>query len=280
MPEVSHRQLSDARALRPTALTRKLEIRELHERCGIYTKPDVVGSILDQVGWVPSSKLSQKRLLEPAAGNGAFVIEAARRLILSCRAFNLDTRVDVIGQCIRSYELHPGEAKSARQRVLQTLRQLKVPQSTAEALARRWVICGDFLLTPPSNTTFTHAVGNPPYVRWPKIPTHLRRLYKQALPKEFTSGDLFLPFLDRALEQLEAGGKCGFICSDRWRYMAFAEAFRQKWLPRLRIISEVQLLSTNAFEKDVDAYPTVLIAERSQRTTKSPRLSKQLLFMK
>jgi adenine-specific DNA-methyltransferase len=273
MPEVSHRQLSDAHPLKPTALIRKLEIRDLHERCGIYTKPDVVGSILDQTGWVPSAKLFQNRLLEPAAGDGAFVVEAARRLIFSCRKFNVDPKVNTIGDCIRSFELHPGEAKSARRRLSQTLRQLKVHCATAEALALRWVTCGDFLLTPISSRTFTHAVGNPPYVRWSKIPTHLKDAYKQSIPREFTGGDLFLPFLDRALEQLKSDGICGFICSDRWRFMAFAEAFRQKWLPRLRIISELQLLSADAFLKDVDAYPTVLIAARCQHRKRPPKPS-------
>jgi hypothetical protein len=75
-----------------------------------------------------------------------------------------------------------------------------------------------------------------------------------------TGGDLFVPFLNRALESLRADGRCGFLCSDRWRYMAFAEAFRRKWLPLLDVISEDHLPASNAFVKDVDSYPTILIA--------------------
>lgn len=84
-------------------------------------------------------------------------------------------------------------------------------------------------------------------------------------------GDLFLPFLDRALEATIQRGRCGFICSDRWRYMGFAEGFRQKWLPKLKIHSERSVHSTEAFVDDVDSYPTILIASKlSVAAAKAP----------
>ncbi|MBM7487718.1 MULTISPECIES: Eco57I restriction-modification methylase domain-containing protein [Bradyrhizobium] len=221
-----------------------------------------MASILDEVGWVPRVKLFQKRLLEPAAGDGAFVVEAARRLVLSCKKFGLKPTVGSLARCIASFELHPREAGRARSRIARALRELKVRSATAHALARRWVTCGDFLLTPPAGGSFTHVVGNPPYVRWSKIPPQLKAEYDASVAKEFTGGDLFLPFLDMALSRLALAGKCGFLCSDRWRFMAFAESFRQKWLPQLLISSEHQLCSSNAFVKDVDAYPSILIAAR------------------
>ncbi|WP_456797206.1 Eco57I restriction-modification methylase domain-containing protein [Bradyrhizobium sp. USDA 4473] len=239
-----------------------MEVQKLHDRCGIYTKPEVVGSILDEVGWVPRVKLFNKRLLEPAAGDGAFVVEAARRLVASCEKFGLEPTVGNLASCITSFELHPREAKRARSRIAQALIELKIRSTTANALARRWVTCGDFLLAPPVGGSFTHAVGNPPYVRWSKIPPRLKAEYDASIAKEFTGGDLFLPFLDIALSRLALDGKCGFLCSDRWRFMAFAESFRRKWLPQLHISSEHRLCSSKAFVKDVDAYPSILIAAR------------------
>jgi hypothetical protein len=75
-------------------------------------------------------------------------------------------------------------------------------------------------------------------------------------------GDLFVPFLDFSLEALMTGGRCGFVCSDRWRYMAFAEDFRRKWLPQLAINFEESIPSSEAFVREVDAYPTVIIAKK------------------
>ena len=124
---------------------------------------------------------------------------------------------------------------------------------------------------------FTHVVGNPPYVRWSKVPKGLKACYERHLAREMIGGDLFLPFLDQALTQLGDGGDLGVVCSDRWRYMAFAERFRRKWLPRLDIKSNTSLVAADAFVESVDAYATVLVAKKCasavsvQRRTSSRR---------
>ncbi len=238
------------------------EIDALHRRCGVYTKPAVVRRILDAVGWRRVADLSRSRLLEPAAGNGEFVVEAARRLVASCRGHGVEISASSLSGRIRAFELHPGAADEARSRVRAALRELGAHRRTADACAKAWVLDADFLLAAPSRDGFTHVVGNPPYIRWSKIPTRLKAAYVDRLPREMTGGDLFLPFLDRALEQLRPGGRCGFLCSDRWRFMAFAEGFRRRWLPALDVLSEDSLPAGEAFVSDVGAYPTVLIASR------------------
>jgi hypothetical protein len=90
-------------------------------------------------------------------------------------------------------------------------------------------------------------------------------------------GDLFLPFLDRTFDALLTKGRCGFICSDRWRYMAFAERFRKKWLSNLQIVSETTLSAADAFTRDVDSYPTIMIAakQRPQKMASPARNKKE-----
>jgi adenine-specific DNA-methyltransferase len=236
------------------------EVEALHRRCGIYTKPQVIRRILDAVGWRADVDLSRSRLLEPAAGDGAFVVEAARRLVAAYSRYGVELRAHALSDRIQAFELHPREAERARSRVAETLRELGVHHLTAKACAQSWVVNADFLLADLPSDGFTHAVGNPPYVRWSKIPPNLKARYACRLPSDMVGGDLFLPFLDRALGNLEPLGKCGFLCSDRWRFMQFAEAFREKWLPRLDIVSEELFSAREAFVKPVDSYPRVLIA--------------------
>lgn len=248
-----------------TGASRYQEIQALHRRCGVYTKPDVVSRILDAIGWREDSHLSQSTLLEPAAGNGAFVAEAARRLIASFRRHSLELKVRHLKGRISAFELHPGEARRAQKRVVKVLRGLGVHKLTAESCARVWIVNSDFLMAKLPSGVFSHAVGNPPYVRWSKIPPKLKAKYTRKLARVVTGGDLFLPFLDRALELLRPGGRLGFLCSDRWRFMAFADGFRNKWLPRLKIESEDTLASEAAFEGRVDSYPSVLIGSKRAR---------------
>ena len=139
---------------------------------------------------------------------------------------------------------------------------LGLHQSTARACAKAWVKCGDFLLSDSVRPSFSHVVGNPPYIRWSKIPSPLRSAYTRRLPKAVSRGDLCLPFLDRSFELLAPQGKCGFICSDRWRYAGYGEAFRRKWLPLLDIETEAAGRPRDVFQKDVYVYPDLLVASR------------------
>lgn len=263
MLQTTRRQLSAVSAAKsPVRAPACDEIDVLHKRCGIYTKPEVARQILDAVGWKDTANLVKFRLLEPAAGDGVFVIEAVRRLILCCRRRGVAPKLETIGSCIVAFEIHPEEAEKARQGVKDAMRALGVREAVCKALVRVWIFTGDFLLSRLSKVAFSHAVGNPPYVRWAKVPSKLRASYSQKLPRELIGGDLFIPFLDRALTQLRSNGRCGFLCSDRWRYMAFAQNFRTKWLPQLEIESEASLVAAKAYVRDVDAYPSILIGRR------------------
>ena len=249
------------------------EIAELHRRCGVYTKPCVVAAILDKAGWCSENDLSAARLLEPAAGDGAFLVEAARRLIASFTRHDVELSAKTLTQRIVGYELHPQEVEKAQWRLISLLREQGLHPRTANACARSWILNQDFLLSDLSTSGFTHTVGNPPYVRWSKVPTGLKECYERHISKEMIGGDLFVPFLDRALTALRLGGKCGFLCSDRWKFMAFAEAFRQKWLPNLDIESECAMTAPDAFVNDVNSYPMILIASK-RATRKKPRRSR------
>ena len=238
---------------------------DLHSLCGVYTKPATVDRILDLVGWTANQDLSDARLLEPAAGDGAFVEAAAERLVSSFANYGHEAKIKSLRNRMLAFELVPKEAAKARRRVVSRLIALGVHQATARACASAWVKTGDFLLADQTHTGFSHVVGNPPYIRWSKIPSPLRTAYTRRLPKTVSRGDLCLPFLDRSFELLAPQGKCGFICSDRWRFAGYGEAFRQKWLPLLDIETEGAGQPKDVFHRDVYVYPDILLASRRQR---------------
>jgi hypothetical protein len=246
-----------------SGISRREAIDCLHRQCGIYTRPSLVNTLLDAIGWEEHLNLSKCRLLEPAAGDGAFVAEAARRLVNSCYRNEVSPTARVLRNCIRAFELHTREARKAQRNVAKAIRQVGVSKSTATVLARAWIRNADFLLASGPAAPYTHVVGNPPYIRWAKIPTALRNQYARKLPRSMIGGDLFIPFLDRSLEQLCSNGQCPFLCSDRWHFMAFAAPFRAKWLPQLQILSSASVLAKEAYVREVDAYPSILVAKRT-----------------
>lgn len=241
------------------------DIDALHNLCGVYTKQATVNRILDLVGWKASEDLSTSCLLEPAAGDGAFLVAAAARLVDSLSNHGHKTNIEFLRNRIRAFELVPEEAEKARQRVVVQLTASGLHHMTARACARAWVKAADFLLTDPEPLRFSHVVGNPPYVRWSKVPQTLRTAYARELPSSIAKGDLCLPFLDRSFEYLAPEGKCGFVCSDRWRYAGYGKGFRQRWLPVMDIETFAAGEPKDVFRRDVYVYPDIVVASRRQR---------------
>jgi len=238
------------------------EVAALHARCGVYTANDMVRAMLDDIGWTEFADLRDTNLLEPACGDGAFVTEAAIRLVRSIMAHAREVGVATLSPAIRAFELHPVEANAAREALIAALVGEGVNRSVASSLGDMWITTGDFLLTDFGDLRFSHAVGNPPYARWSKIPPGLRASYSKALPPGIAKGDIFLPFLDRTISLLKENGTLGFLCSDRWRFMAFAEAFRRDRLPEIEILKEEKVLPDEVYQRTVDIYPSKLIAKR------------------
>ncbi len=243
--------------------------QELHDRCGVYTKAPLVEAMLDAVGWRADVDLTQARLLEPAAGDGAFVVAAAKRLIQSLPRDQIG-KAEMLFDRIVAFELLGTEAEKARDRLYELLSMAGLSSNDALEIAKRWVRTADFLIDPPSGE-FTHVVGNPPYCRWSRLPSSLRTSYEAKLNPSIAKGDIFLPFLDRAIELLRDGGILGLVCSDRWKYMAFAEEFRRQRLPQVTLLSNDPVDASQAFVRNVDTYSTALVLRRT-RTEQSPAL--------
>ena len=220
----------------------------------------MVKRLLDRIGWKKEADLVSARLLEPGAGDGEFLIEAVRRLVASFVRCGQRLDIKSLRDRVLAYELAPAEANKARRRIIAEMKELGVHHATANACARAWVRTEDFLLAELPQPGFTHVVGNPPYIRWSKLPKEMSKAYAEKLPDSIARGDLYLPFLHRSFEHLANDGRCAFVCSDRWRYTVYAREFRKKWLASMHIETESAGEPTEAFVRDVYVHPEILTA--------------------
>ena len=74
---------------------------------------------------------------------------------------------------------------------------------------------------------FTHVVGNPPYVRQEAIPDVLMAEYRKHYKTIYDRADIYVPFIERSLELLAAGGELGFICANRWMKNKYGKKLRE-----------------------------------------------------
>lgn len=232
-------------------------------RGAVFTKPTVVDFILDLGGYRADSDLRTCRILEPAAGDGAFASTIVDRLLASYRTHGGTIgRAHVeLADCVRAVELHPASVTSLRSRLAEIAIGHGVARSSALQLADQWVVSGDFLLVDlPSG--FTHCVGNPPYVRQEGIPADRLAIYRREYRTFTNRADLYVPFFERSLGLLAPEGRLCFICSDRWMKNAYGKPLRSLISEGYQVDAVVDMVDTPAFTSEVIAYPAITLIRR------------------
>lgn len=234
----------------------------LEARGAIFTRSEVVDFILDLAGYTEDQPLHEKRLLEPSFGGGDFLLPIIQRLLSAWRAARPnDTAVDDLGDAIRAVELHHDTFRSTCAAVVALLKREGLSADAATALAGRWLSQGDFLLAPLEGQ-FDFVVGNPPYVRPELIPAPLLAEYRSRYQTMYDRADIYIPFIERSLTALSAGGNLGFICADRWMKNRYGGPLRSLVAERFHLKVYVDMVDTPAFHSDVIAYPAITIISR------------------
>jgi hypothetical protein len=233
----------------------------LEARGAIFTRSEVVDFILDLAGYTEDQPLHEKRLLEPSFGGGDFLLPIIQRLLSAWRAARPNgTAVDDLGDAIRAVELHHDTFRSTYAAVVALLKREGL-SNAATALAGRWLSQGDFLLAPLEGQ-FDFVVGNPPYVRPELIPAPLLAEYRSRYQTMYDRADIYIPFIERSLTALSAGGNLGFICADRWMKNRYGGPLRSLVAERFHLKVYVDMVDTPAFHSDVIAYPAITIISR------------------
>ncbi|AUZ78003.1 MULTISPECIES: Eco57I restriction-modification methylase domain-containing protein [Aeromonas] len=234
----------------------------LEARGAIFTRSEVVDFILDLAGYTEDQPLHEKRLLEPSFGGGDFLLPIILRLLSAWRAARPNgTEVDDLGDAIRAVELHHDTFRSTYAAVVALLKREGLSANAATALADRWLLQGDFLLAPLEGQ-FDFVVGNPPYVRPELIPAPLLAEYRSRYQTMYDRADIYIPFIERSLTALSAGGNLGFICADRWMKNRYGGPLRSLVAERFHLKVYVDMVDTPAFHSDVIAYPAITIISR------------------
>lgn len=232
------------------------------ERGAIFTRREVVDFILDLAGYTADQPLHRMRLLEPAFGQGDFLLPVIDRLMAAWKASDQTAGpVTALSNCIRAVELHRATFARTRLVVIAHLTSHGVTPDAATELADIWLLQGDFLLIDlPGH--FHFVVGNPPYVRQELIPDALMAEYRTRYATVYDRADLYIPFIERSLTQLEEGGQLGFICADRWMKNRYGGPLRQLVAERFHLKTYVDMFGTQAFQVEVIAYPAITIIAR------------------
>lgn len=266
-PSVAHKPVNAAVCPVMAASEALATEGRIEDRGAIFTRSEVVDFILDLAGYTEDQPLHEKRILEPSFGGGDFLLPIIQRLLSAWRAAKPNgTAVDDLSDSIRAVELHYDTFRSTYAAVVALLKREGLSANAALALADRWLFRGDFLLTPLEGQ-FDFVVGNPPYIRPEQIPTQLLAEYRSRYQTMYDRADIYIPFIERSLTALSAGGNLGFICADRWMKNRYGGPLRSLVAERFHLKIYVDMFGVSAFYSNVIAYPAITIISREERGT-------------
>lgn len=253
----------------------------IEARGAIYTRQEVVDFILDLIGYTPDKPLYRLLLLEPSFGNGDFLFPVIERLLGSYRKHASNpTDITCLLPSLRAVELHRPTFTATRARLAARLRENGFSEQDSSTLLDQWLSQGDFLLE-PIKQSFSFIVGNPPYVRQELIPEALITEYRSRYKTIYDRADLYIPFIEKSLSLLGAGGVLGFICSDRWMKNRYGGPLRRLVAERFHLKFYVDMVDTPAFHSEVIAYPAITVIKNEKpgatRLAHRPEITQEAL---
>lgn len=211
----------------------------------VFTAPEVVRFMLDEAGYTSESDLRDVSILEPSCGEGEFVVEIAKRLLLSAVSFDFDAET-AFQRNVHAYDIDAAKVEVCRAK----LRRLGYK-------AVENIEVADFLKATPEKADIV--VGNPPYIRYENIPEEILEYCKREFATFHYRSDLYVPFFEKSLSLLKEGGRHCFICSNRWLKNEYGKKLRAYIAYSYQLQLIINMEGADAFQEEVLAYPAITL---------------------
>ncbi|MDR0926921.1 MAG: N-6 DNA methylase [Ignavibacteria bacterium] len=209
----------------------------------IYTPQLIVSKILDDVGY-NSVEILGKNIIDPACGDGRFLVGIARRIInysdehniennLKC-VYGWDIDVQAIEQCIsnlNSLVKHIGITINWNISVTNALERIQTDIFSAEA------------------DKFDYIVGNPPYIRIQHLDSEQRNFIQHNYSFcKSGSTDIYIAFFELCHNLLADKGVCGLITPNTFFSTETARSLRQFFMNNRNILQITNYGDIQLFE--------------------------------
>ncbi len=231
-------------------------------------------------------ELASVRLLDPACGSGAFLIEAFDQLHAAYQAsndrlaelrghrtlFDLDKRilennlygVDLNEEAIEICRLSLWIKTAQRGKVLTSLdHTIRVGNSIVvdpawDDKAFEW---GEAFPEVFDQGGFDVVVANPPYVRQ-ELLTPIKPYLEEAYRAYHGMADLYVYFYELGLRLLKPGGLLSYVVTNKWMKAGYAEPLRRFFQDAAWIESVVDFGHAKQIFEQADVFPSILVARR------------------
>ena len=236
------------------------------------------------------AELETIKIVDPACGSGAFLIEAFDQMLLQYQTCNerleelrgsrtlFDPDRTILEKNLYGVDLNEEAIEICR---LSLWIKTAQPGKVLTSLDHN-VRCGNSLIADKNVHDrafewqavfpevfgaggFDVVIGNPPYVR-----QELLSAIKPYLEKHYQSfhgmADLYVYFYELGLNLLKPGGRLSFIVTNKWLKAGYAEALRKVFAEQAWMESVVDFGHAKQIFEDADVFPCIIVARKPQQT--------------
>ncbi len=226
----------------------------------VYTPRWIVDEILDLSGYSNSSILNAY-ILEPACGDGAFLVEIVRRYLDVALQNKLD-----IDKIIEGLEKYIYAVELDEEEFIKCLNNLNTLISDKLNYNKKinWNIFNNDTLLHYQNyiNKFNYVIGNPPYIRIHNLSLEIRqKLKKEFLFSEGTI-DIYLSFFEMGLKMLKKDGVLGFITPNSYLHNHSYHKFRN-YLKTEKLLKYLIDFKANKVFKGYSTYTAITVLQKN-----------------
>jgi len=228
-----------------------------HKTLGqVFTPEWIVNEILDSSGF-NKDNLVNKRIIDPACGDGAFLKIIVERIIDFLLKENIpDDKIKTyLENHVYGIEIDGTEFNNC----LLNLNKI-IKEKLDNKLKVNWKIFQDNTLTRYKNFVgfFDFVVGNPPYIRIHNLDKETRILLKREFIFVNGTTDIYLSFFELGFKLLNKKGVLGYISPNSYLHNASYKNFR-KFLKEKRAIRRLTDFKSNKIFKGISTYTAISI---------------------
>ncbi len=231
-------------------------------------------------------ELANIRILDPACGSGAFLIEAFEQLYQAYQRSNdrleelrgnrtlFDLDRHILQNNLYGVDLNEEAVQICRLSLwIKTARRGKVLTSLDHSIRVGNSVIDDPEVHPRAFTWksafpevfdkggFDVVIGNPPYVRQEWISP-----FKPYLEQHFKSfhgtADLYVYFYELGMRVLRPGGRLSFVVTNKWLKATYGEPLRRFFSEETWVESVIDFGHAKQIFEDADVFPSIIVVQK------------------
>jgi adenine-specific DNA-methyltransferase len=228
-----------------------------HKTLGqVFTPEWIVKGILDSSGFTEDN-LINKKIIDPACGDGAFLKIIVERIINFLN--NKNTSNEKIKEYLENYVYGIEIDETEFNNCLSNLNKI-IKEKIDKDLKINWKIFKDNTLIRYKEFIglFDFVVGNPPYIRIHNLDKETREILKKEFIFSDGTIDIYLSFFELGFKLLNEKGVLGYISPNSYLHNSSYIGFR-KYLKEKKAVKKLTDFKANKIFKGFSTYTAITI---------------------